>query len=126
VDIAASIYSSIPGPGPPCLPICLAFNISSQSKRLDAMPELEAIAALITRKESYTPSSTGSIVLPVVRSRPTMLPSACSSWRSATIFRLISGNPLKKKKNYLRASWISCPEFAARVFGMIRRASANA
>ncbi len=78
------IYSSIPGPGPACLPICLAFSISSQRRRFDAMPELDAIAFLSTRNESYTPSRTGSMDSPVLRSRPTMLPSACSSWRVAT------------------------------------------
>src|SRR4051794_4162748 len=58
------LYSSIPGPGPPCRPICLAFRSSSHRRRLDAIPELEATQFLRTRKESYTPSSTGSIGSP--------------------------------------------------------------
>ena len=77
-------YSSIPGPGPPCLPICLALSISSHRRRFDAIPELDAIAFLSTRKESYTPSRTGSMGSPVFRSRPKMLPSVCWSWRVAT------------------------------------------
>lgn len=42
----------MPGPGPPDRPICRAFNNSSQSKRFEAMPELEAMQFLSTRKES--------------------------------------------------------------------------
>jgi hypothetical protein len=47
-----SIYSSIPGPGPPCLPICRALRSSSHKRRFDAMPELDAMQFRRTRKES--------------------------------------------------------------------------
>lgn len=70
--------------------ICLAFNNSSQSSRFEAIPELDAIQFLSTRKESYTPSCIGSIGSPVIRLRPTTLPSACSSCSAATIWYTIS------------------------------------
>lgn len=56
-----------------------------QSNRFEAMLDEEARVFLITRKESYIPSATGSIGSPVVRSIPTTLPSAYSSWRADTI-----------------------------------------
>jgi hypothetical protein len=61
------------------LTIWRALSISSQSSKFDAMPELEAMEFLSTRKESYTPSCTGSMGSPVVKFSPTLLPSACSS-----------------------------------------------
>lgn len=79
-----SLGPSIPGPGPPALPICRAFSSSSQRRRLEAMPELDAIMFLKTRKESYTPVSSGSIGSPVSRSRPTTSPSLTPSRRAAT------------------------------------------
>jgi hypothetical protein len=72
-------YSICSPPGPGALPICLALSISSHSSRFDAIPAAEAMQLRSTRNESYTPSCVGSIGSPVVRLRPTMLPSACSS-----------------------------------------------
>lgn len=86
-----SLGPSIPGPGPPALPIWRAFNNSSHRSRLAAILELEAMQFLNTLKESNTPSSSGSMGSPVSRFRPTTLPSAYSSCRSATVFDVSLG-----------------------------------
>jgi UDP-N-acetylenolpyruvoylglucosamine reductase len=71
--------------------ICRALSISSHNKRFDAIPVLEAMQFLRTRKESNTPSWIGSIGSPVFRSNPTVFPSACSSWSAATTINLSAG-----------------------------------
>lgn len=78
------VYCSPVPCGSVCRPIWRAFSISSHSSRFEAMPALDAIALRKTRKESNTPSWIGSMGWPVVKFRPTMLPSACSSVKEAT------------------------------------------
>lgn len=97
--IAYSI--SPPPPGGPVLPICRALSISSVSSRFDAMPVLEAMQLRRTRKESKTPTWMGSMGSPVVRSRPTARPSACSSWSAATGAMLVCATERGKKEAVL-------------------------
>ena len=77
-------FTSVCDTSGPKLTICRALSISSHSSRFDAIPQLEAMQLRSTRNESYTASWIGSIAWPVVRFKPTMLPSVCSSCSSAT------------------------------------------
>src|ERR1700761_8141549 len=70
--------------------MCLAFNISSHSSKFAPIAVLDAMLLRSTRNESYTPSCTGSIGSPVVRSKPTTFPSANSSCNFATVRILVS------------------------------------